>query len=41
VLGHVWNSSLMNWANGRTPLSSIGNELENAARQLLADRGAA
>jgi AcrR family transcriptional regulator len=39
VLGHVWNSSLMNWANGRTPLSSIGNELENAARQLLADRG--
>ncbi len=35
VLGHVWNSSLMNWANGRAPISSIGSELENAARLLL------
>jgi len=35
VLGHVWNSSLMNWANGRASISSIGNELENAARLLV------
>lgn len=35
VLAHVWNSSLINWANGRAPLSSIGNELESAARLLL------
>jgi AcrR family transcriptional regulator len=35
VLGHVWNSSLMNWANGRAPISNIGDELENAARLLV------
>jgi AcrR family transcriptional regulator len=39
VLAHVWNSALMNWANGRAPISSIGNELENAARLLLRDTG--
>ena len=39
VLGHVWNSSIMTWANGRAPIASIGNELENAARLLLAGRG--
>lgn len=38
VLAHVWNSTLMNWANGRTPLSSIGSELETAARLLLRDQ---
>lgn len=38
VIGHVWNSSIMNWANGRAPISSIGDELENAARLLLAGR---
>lgn len=38
VIGHVWNSSIMNWANGRAPISSIGDELERAARQLLAGR---
>jgi len=38
VIGHVWNSSIMNWANGRTPISAIGDELENAARLLLAGR---
>ncbi len=38
VLGHVWNSSIMGWANGRAPISSIGDELENAARLLLAGR---
>lgn len=35
VIAHVWNSSLINWANGRAPISSIGNELESAARLLL------
>lgn len=35
VLSHVWNSSLMIWANGQAPISSIGNELERAARLLL------
>ena len=38
VLGHVWNSAIMSWANGRVPISSIGDELENAARLLLAGR---
>jgi TetR/AcrR family transcriptional regulator, cholesterol catabolism regulator len=38
VIAHVWNSALMNWANGRAPLASIGNELESAARLLLAGR---
>ncbi|MDE3205225.1 MAG: TetR family transcriptional regulator [Acidobacteriota bacterium] len=38
VLGHVWDSSIMAWANGRTPISAIGDELENAARLLLAGR---
>ena len=38
VIAHVWNSALMNWANGRAPISSIGNELETAARLLLAGR---
>ena len=38
VLGHVWNSAIMTWANGREPISSIGDELENAARLLLAGR---
>jgi AcrR family transcriptional regulator len=36
VLGHVWNSSLMVWAHGQAPMSSIGHELERAARLLLA-----
>jgi AcrR family transcriptional regulator len=38
VLAHVWNSALMNFANGRTPVSSIGDELESAARLMLAGR---
>lgn len=38
VISHVWNSSMMNWANGRAPVSSIGDELERTARQLLAGR---
>lgn len=38
VIGHVWSSAIMGWANGRAPISSIGDELENAARLLLAGR---
>jgi AcrR family transcriptional regulator len=38
VIGHVWNSTLMAWANGRAPISFVGNELERAARLLLAGR---
>jgi AcrR family transcriptional regulator len=38
VIGHVWDSAIMGWANGRAPISSIGDELENAARLLLAGR---
>jgi len=36
VLQHVWYSSLTSWASGRTPLSTVGDELERAARLLLA-----
>lgn len=35
VLSHVWNSSLMIWANGQAPISTVGDELERAARLLL------
>lgn len=38
VISHVWNSSITSWANGHTPISAIGDELENAARLLLAGR---
>lgn len=38
VISHVWNSTLMSWANGRGPISSVGDELERAARLLLAGR---
>jgi AcrR family transcriptional regulator len=40
VLSHVWNSSMMIWALGQAPMSSIGDELELAARLLLADHPA-
>lgn len=36
VLRHVWYSAMMTWANGRSPVSAIGDELERAARLLLA-----
>lgn len=36
VLQHVWYSTLIGWANGRVELVSIGDELERAARLLLA-----
>lgn len=35
VLSHVWNSSLIIWANGQAPISTVGDELESAARLLL------
>ena len=36
VLQHVWYSTLISWANGRREVRSIGEELERAARLLLA-----
>ena len=40
VLSHVWNSSLMIWAHGQAPISTVGDELERAARLLMsANRG--
>jgi AcrR family transcriptional regulator len=36
VLQHVWYSTLIAWANGRRDVRTIGEELERAARLLLA-----
>lgn len=38
VLGHVWYSSLVGWVNGRSTIAAVGDELERAARLLLAGR---
>jgi TetR/AcrR family transcriptional regulator, cholesterol catabolism regulator len=38
VLGHVWYSSLVSFANGHAPIDSVGDELERAARLVLAGR---
>jgi hypothetical protein len=38
VLRHVWHSSLLAWANGRTDIGQVGDELERAARLLLEGR---
>jgi AcrR family transcriptional regulator len=38
VLRHVWYSGLLSWANGRMDITEVGDELERAARLLLADR---
>lgn len=35
VLAHVWNSSVLRWANGAGAVGQIGNDLEDAARLLL------
>lgn len=35
VLGHVWYSSLISWANGRREFSSVVDELERAVRVLV------
>ena len=35
VLAHVWNSSVLRWANGSGAVGQIGNDLEDAARLLL------
>ena len=36
IIRHVWNSTLVAWAHGRLPISGVGDELERAARLLLA-----
>ena len=35
VLGHVWYSSLVAWANGRTSFDTVTTELERACRVLI------
>jgi hypothetical protein len=35
VLGHVWYSSLVGWANGRREFDFVVTELERAARVLV------
>jgi len=35
VLAHVWNSSILRWANGSEAIGQIGDDLEDAARLLL------
>lgn len=35
VLGHVWYSALVSWANGRRDFRSVMEELERAARVLI------
>ena len=35
VLGHVWYSTLVSWANGRRDFSSVMVELERASRALI------
>jgi AcrR family transcriptional regulator len=36
VLGHVWYSSLVSWANGRSTFDAVTTELERACRVLIA-----
>ncbi len=35
VLGHVWYSSLVTWANGRSDFDSVTSELHRACRALI------
>jgi hypothetical protein len=35
VLGHVWYSTLVSWANGRRDFASVMTELERATRVLV------
>ena len=35
VLGHVWYSTLVAWANGRNEFAFVTRELERAARALV------
>ena len=35
VLGHVWYSALVSWANGRRDFASVTDELERASRVLI------
>jgi AcrR family transcriptional regulator len=38
VLGHVWYSTLVSWANGRAEFSTVTSELERAVRALVEPR---
>jgi AcrR family transcriptional regulator len=38
VLGHVWYSTLVSWANGRAEFSTVTAELERAVRALVEPR---
>ncbi|HEX8803537.1 MAG TPA: TetR family transcriptional regulator [Acidimicrobiales bacterium] len=40
VLGHVWYSTLISWANGRHDFAWVRGELERATRVLLSPYGA-
>lgn len=35
VLGHVWYSTLVSWANGRTEVTAVADTMERAARVLI------
>ena len=35
VLGHVWYSSLVSWANGRSSFDTVSTSLERACRVLI------
>jgi AcrR family transcriptional regulator len=38
VIGQVWHSSLMGWANGRFPINEVGVKMERAVRLILEPR---
>jgi len=38
VLGHVWYSTLVSWANGRAEFATVTSELERAVRTLVDPR---
>jgi TetR/AcrR family transcriptional regulator, cholesterol catabolism regulator len=38
LIGQVWHSSLMGWANGRFPIREVGIKMERAVRLILEPR---
>jgi AcrR family transcriptional regulator len=38
LIGQVWHSSLMGWANGRFPIREVGIKMEKAVRLILEPR---
>jgi AcrR family transcriptional regulator len=38
LIGQVWHSSLMGWANGRFPIHEVGVKMEKAVRLILEPR---